>query len=398
MIVEQDVQLDYSDVLLKPKRTTLNSRSEPNIYREYKMKWTGDTLVGNGLMVANMATTGTFDMAKVLQKHKMFTCLHKHYTFEELKDFLQENNFNAKTFDDRICGNEYVFVSTGIKDGDYEKICKVLDLGLCKNLCIDIANGYIPNLLKFVKNIREKYPHLHIMVGNVVTGDMTQDLILNGADIVKLGIGPGSVCTTRKLTGVGRPMLSTVIECADAAHGVGGMVCADGGCVCPGDIVKAYGAGADFVMIGGMLAGTDEASGELIEKVYRTNEYSYDIEDFNVAVNNSNIEDKILEADITLQYAPDKPKYELKKFKKFYGMSSKLAQDKHWGGMAKYRASEGKVVEVPYTGSAEEVIANIKGGLRSAMTYLGAKRLKDIPKCATFYKVNHQLNNVFGKE
>lgn len=381
MIIEEPIQLDYSDVLLKPKRTTLNSRSEANIYRDYKMKWSGDIITGNGLTIANMATTGTFAMAKVLQKHKMFTCLHKHYTFEELKDFLQENNFNAKTFDDKICGNKYIFVSTGIKEGDYEKICRVLDLGLVNNLCIDIANGYIPHLISFVKNIRNKYPLLRIMVGNVVTGDITQDLILNGADIVKVGIGPGSVCTTRKLTGVGRPQLSAVIECADAAHGVGGLICADGGCICAGDIAKAYAGGADFVMLGGMFAGTDEASGEIITKCYKTNELNPSGYDKN--------DEPIFDE---LRY-----KMEIKKFKQFYGMSSQLAQEKHWGGMANYRASEGKVVEVPYIGSAENIIQEITGGLRSTMTYLGAKRLKDIPKCATFYQVHNQLNNIFGK-
>lgn len=381
MIIEEPIQLDYSDVLLKPKRTTLNSRSEANIYRDYKMKWSGDIINGNGLTVANMATTGTFEMARVFQKHKMYTCLHKHYTFKELKKFLEKNKTDAKTFDEINCANEYVFVSTGIKEGDYEKICKVLDLGIVNNLCIDIANGYIPNLINFIKNIRKKYPLLRIMVGNVVTGDMTQDLILNGADIVKVGIGPGSVCTTRKLTGVGRPQLSAVIECADAAHGVGGLICADGGCTCAGDIAKAYAGGADFVMIGGMLAGTDEASGEIITKCYKTNELNpsgYDKNDEPIF---------------------DEPRYkmEIKKFKQFYGMSSQLAQEKHWGGMANYRASEGKVVEVPYIGSAIDIINEIEGGLRSTMTYLGAERLKDIPKCATFYRVNNQLNNVFGK-
>lgn len=381
MIIEEPIQLDYSDVLLKPKRTTLNSRSEANIYRDYKMKWSGDIINGNGLTVANMATTGTFEMAQIFQKHKMYTCLHKHYSFKELKKFLEKNKIDARTFDGINCANEYVFVSTGIKEGDYEKICKVLDLGIVNNLCIDIANGYIPNLINFVKNIRKKYPLLRIMVGNVVTGDMTQDLILNGADIVKVGIGPGSVCTTRKLTGVGRPQLSAVIECADAAHGVGGLICADGGCTCAGDIAKAYAGGADFVMIGGMLAGTDEASGEIITKCYKTNELNpsgYDKNDEPIF---------------------DEPRYkmEIKKFKQFYGMSSQLAQEKHWGGMANYRASEGKVVEVPYIGSAIDIINEIEGGLRSTMTYLGAKRLKDIPKCATFYRVNNQLNNVFGK-
>ena len=206
------------------------------------------------------------------------------------------------------------------------------------------------------------------MVGNVVTGDMTQDLILNGADIVKVGIGPGSVCTTRKLTGVGRPQLSAILECSDAAHGVGGLVCADGGCTCAGDVAKAFGAGADFVMLGGMFAGTDEAAGELIEKTVQTN----------------------LLCDGVLLTKKEK-------YKQFYGMSSQLAQEKHFGGMACYRASEGKVVEVPYKGSAEGVIQEILGGIRSTMSYIGARRLKDIAKCTTFYRVNRQLNEVFGK-
>lgn len=191
-----------------------------------------------------------------------------------------------------------------------------------------------------------------------------------------------SVCTTRKLTGVGRPMISAVMECADAAHGVGGLICADGGCTCVGDIAKAFGAGADFVMIGGMLAGTDESAGEVIEKLYKTGEYNFVYDDYSV--------DEV-------RVEPSKAKYQLKQFKQFYGMSSQLAQEKHFGGMANYRASEGKVVEIPYKGSAENIVQEILGGLRSTMTYIGAKRLKDIPKCTTFYKVNRQLNEVFGK-
>ena len=242
-------------------------------------------------------------------------------------------------------------------------------------LCIDIANGYIPKLLEFVKEVRAKFPHLLIMVGNVVTGDMTQDFILSGADIVKVGIGPGSVCTTRKLTGVGRPQLSAILECADAAHGVGGLVCADGGCTCAGDVAKAFGAGADFVMLGGMFAGTDEAAGELIEKTVQTNQL--------VSCDDKSKEMCLLQ--------------KREKYKQFYGMSSQLAQEKYFGGMACYRASEGKVVEVAYKGSVENVIMEILGGVRSTMSYIGARRLKDIPKCTTFYRVNRQLNEVFGK-
>lgn len=371
--IRDSIELDFCDVLFRPKRTTLNSRSEADVIREYKFKYYPKTIKSCGIMAANMATTGTFDMNDVLQKYKAITCLHKHYTEYEIKNYMTINNM-----DDYSDYNSFTFISTGLKD-DKEQLFRLLQTGSqIDKICIDIANGYIPNLINFVKEVREKFPKSLIMVGNVVTGDMTQDLILNGADIVKVGIGPGSVCTTRKLTGVGRPQLSAILECADAAHGVGGLVCADGGCTCAGDIAKAFGAGADFVMLGGMFAGTDESAGEIIEKMYRTNEYKYHY-----------LTDNSIES--------DKPIFEVKKFKQFYGMSSQLAQEKHFGGMANYRASEGKVVEIPYKGSVENVIQEILGGIRSTMSYIGAKRLKDIPKCTTFYRVNRQLNEVFGK-
>lgn len=339
-----NVQLDYSDVLLQPKRTTLNSRKEADIIRTFKFKYYKKTLSATGITVANMATTGTFEMAKAMSKLNAVTCLQKHYSVDEIVEFLKSNDDNS-----------LVFISTGIKDDEFQKTCEILDTGLIDKVCVDIANGYIPNLSKFVKKLREKYGNnILIMAGNVVTSDMTQELILNGADLVKIGIGPGSACTTRKITGIGRPQLSAVMECADAAHGMNGMICADGGCTCPGDIVKSYAGGADFVMIGGMFAGSDESAGELIKR-----------------------DDKEL--------------------KLFYGMSSGYAQNKHWGKMNKYRASEGRVVEIPYTGPVENTIEEIYGGIRSAMTYIGARRLKDIPKCATFYKVNRQLNEIFAK-
>lgn len=371
--IRDSIELDFCDVLFRPKRTTLNSRSEADVIREYKFKYYPKTIKSCGIMAANMATTGTFNMNDVLQKYKAITCLHKHYTEYEIRNYMTINNM-----DDYSDHNSFTFISTGLKD-DKEQLFRILQAGSqIDKICIDIANGYIPNLINFVKEVREKFPKSLIMVGNVVTGDMTQDLILNGADIVKVGIGPGSVCTTRKLTGVGRPQLSAILECADAAHGVGGLVCADGGCTCAGDVAKAFGAGADFVMLGGMFAGTDESAGEIIEKMYRTNEYKYHY------LTDSSIES-------------DKPIFEVKKFKQFYGMSSQLAQEKHFGGMANYRASEGKVVEIPYKGSVENVIQEILGGIRSTMSYIGAKRLKDIPKCTTFYRVNRQLNEVFGK-
>jgi len=371
--IKDTTELDFCDVLFMPKRTTLNSRSEADVVREYKFRYYPHTLKSCGIMAANMATTGTFEVNNVLQKYQAITCLHKHYDFTNSAnyDYIKQN-FQKEESN----GNSYTFVSTGLKD-DKEKLYAVLSDESFKvdKLCIDIANGYIPKLLEFVKEVRAKFPNLLIMVGNVVTGDMTQDLILSGADIVKVGIGPGSVCTTRKLTGVGRPQLSAILECADAAHGVGGLVCADGGCTCAGDVAKAFGAGADFVMLGGMLAGTDEAAGDLIEKDVQTNLLVAD------------------EKNPNEQYLLIKKE----KYKQFYGMSSQLAQEKHFGGMACYRASEGKVVEVAYKGSVAGVIQEILGGVRSTMSYIGARRLKDIPKCTTFYRVNRQLNEVFGK-
>lgn len=383
--VINEEQLDYCDVLIKPKRSTLNSRKEPNVYRKYIFKWSNRTVEGNGLTVANMATTGTFEMAKVFQYNKMFCCLQKHYSFDRLYEFFTENNLSAKTLDGHICGNDYIFLSTGINTEDVNKTKRILDTGLCKNLCIDIANGYIPKLLETVSLFRKEYPDIVIMVGNVVTGDMVQDLILAGADMVKCGIGPGANCTTRKQTGVGRSQLSTVLDCAEAAHAVGGYICADGGITCYGDIAKAYGAGADFVMVGSLVAGTDEAEGDIIEKVYRTNEYDYYIETEERVVDGFTLIDEIS--------VPNKPKYETKKFKLAYGMSSKYAQDKHWNGMANYRTSEGIVTLKEYVGPVQNIIDDYLGSLRSTMTYINCTKLKDFPKVTTFYKVHRILNN-----
>lgn len=368
--IKDSIELDFCDVLFKPKRTTLNSRREADVIRKYKFKYYPQTVMSCGIVAANMATTGTFAVNDVLQKYQAITCLHKHYDYTDTANY----RYITENYDkEESSYNAYTFISTGLRD-DKERLFSLLADKNFKidKLCIDIANGYIPKLSDFVKEVRDKFPEILIMVGNIVTGDMTQDLILSGADIVKVGIGPGSVCTTRKLTGVGRPQLSAILDCSDAAHGVGGLICADGGCTCAGDVAKAFGAGADFVMIGGMFAGTDEAAGELIEKTIETNEFA--------------------EENGETHRLLKKEKYKL-----FYGMSSQLAQEKHFGGMACYRASEGKVVEIPYKGSIDNVIQEILGGIRSTMTYIGARRLKDIPKCTTFYRVNRQLNEVFGK-
>ncbi len=367
MRIYDDIQLDYCDVLLRPKRSRLASRNDVEIQREYDFKWCPRTLKATGIIASNMATTGTFAIAREMQKQHLMCALHKHYSAEELIDFLTKNKAEFSS-------NELLFISSGVSDADYEKITTVLKTGLVQNVCIDVANGYSPYLIDYVSKVRKAWPDLLIMAGNVVTGDMCEDLILSGADIVKIGIGPGSVCTTRKLTGVGRPQFSTVIECADAAHGVSGTVCADGGCTVPGDICKSFCAGADFVMLGGMLAGHEESGGELCTKHIQTNELDL-------------IDDKTCAL-----------KIEEHQYKTFYGMSSAFAQEKHYGGMKKYRASEGKLVELPFRGPLEPTLLSILGGIRSCMTYIGAKRLKDMPKCATFYRVNRQLNTIFGNE
>lgn len=373
----EDVQLDFNDVLLRPKRSIIESRSQADVIREYKIN--NESLFGTGIINANMATTGKMEVALNMLKHQMFATLHKHYSLDELIEFFTDKlpKWCDENFYDYNAIVGKVFVSIGLRSEDWSKLINLTEALYQKHIknnlsiCIDVPNGYIPSVKKLVIKTRDYYPSSVIMVGNVVTGDITEDLILSGANIVKCGIGPGSVCLTRRLTGVGRPQLSTILECADAAHGVGGMICADGGVIYPGDVCKAFAAGADFVMLGGFYAGTEEAADEIITRYYKSNEYG-------------------LEDDM-----PAIPIFDEKKSVQFYGMSSKRAQDKHYSGMPKYRASEGREVEIPYTGCMDQRNEELLGGLRSMMTYIGARRLKDIPKCATFYKVNRQLNTVF---
>ena len=360
MKIYEQIELDFKDVLIKPKRSFINSRSETDVTREYKFKWCPRRIVGTGVITANMATVGTFEIAKHMMANKMFCCLHKHYSLDELITFISENDCT-----------EYVFLSMGLRDEDIKKMDEILTRypDKCSNVCIDVPNAYIPRVKDLVIRMRKKYPDILLMVGNAVTAELVEDLILSGADIVKCGIGSGSACTTRRMTGVGRPQLSTIFECADVAHGIGGMICSDGGIVHIGDVSKAFGAGADFVMMGGFFAGCPEAAGDIITKKYQTNQIDENGEFI----------------------------IEEKQFKIFYGMSSEYAQKTHYCGMPSYRASEGRFVEVPLKPSIDRLLQDILGGLRSCMTYVGARRLKDISKCTTFYRVNTQLNTVFEK-
>lgn len=343
MIIEQDVKLDFDDVLFHPQRSTLSSRKEVEMertltFRNSKVSWTGIPI-----FAANMDTTGTFEMAEVLSQYKMITALHKHYTLEDWKE--NSHKFNSN----------FMAVSIGTRDEDYDKFLKIQSLGIdVKFLVIDVANGYSERFINFVHMVRERHPHLIIVAGNVVSSDITQELILNGADVVKVGIGQGAACTTRLQSGVGLPQLSAVIDCSNSAHGLDGHVMSDGGCVYPGDVSKAFGSGADFVMLGSMLAGHDESGGELIEK-------------------------------------------DGKKYKEFYGMSSQKANEKYSGGLSDYRSSEGREVKILYKGPVENTIREILGGIRSTATYIGARRLKDIPKCTTFVRVNNTHNKIFER-
>jgi GMP reductase len=342
MRIEYDVKLDFRDVLIRPKRSVLKTRADVSLEREFKFKHTKSTWHGVPIIASNMDHTGTLNMAIALAEHGLLTALDKFIPADEWKDFGKKQ---AKALASS-------FVSVGIGEADFEKLEKVMKVIKVPFICLDVANGYTERFVSCLEHLRGTYPDTVIMAGNVVTGEMSEELILSGADIVKIGIGPGSVCTTREKTGVGYPQLSAIIEWADAAHGLGGLVCADGGCTTPGDVAKAFAAGADFVMLGGMLAGHDESSWEIIEE-------------------------------------------KGKKYKRFYGMSSAEAMERHHGTIADYRASEGRSVNIPYRGPVKNTVLDILGGIRSTCTYVGAHRLKELSKRTTFIRVARQLNEVF---
>ena len=344
MRIEEEIKLDYSDVLFRPKRSTLKSRKDVDLNRKYTFKHSRSSWKGIPIIASNMDGVGEIDVAKKLSSHKLMTALTKQHDINQIGTIYKKNIF----FDS-------IALSCGTSKDSYNRLNSILKkYPKFKFICIDVANGYSENFSNFVSEVRKKYPKKTIIAGNVVTADMTQELVLSGADIVKVGIGPGSVCTTRIQTGVGYPQLSAVMECADAAHGLGAHIIADGGCTCPGDVAKGFGAGADFVMLGGMLAGHKEGGGDIIEE--------------NVS-----------------------------KFIEFYGSSSEEANEKHYGGLANYRSSEGKKVKIQMKNSLDSTIRDILGGVRSSCTYVGASSLKQLSKCTTFVRVNNQYNDTFGK-
>ena len=340
MRIEDDIKLDYSDVLLRPKRSTLTSRYDVDITRTYKFKHSNAEWTGVPIMASNMDTVGTPEMHEKMLEYGMITCPARHYMKKDA------TWWRVGTTDNRVLGKNVCMM------GGIDTVGHMVIHHLKWNFVgIDVANGYTISVINAVKDLRLRLPNSIIVAGNVVTADMTQELILAGADIVKVGVGPGSVCTTRIKTGVGYPQLSAVMECADAAHGLNAHIIADGGCNSSGDIVKAFAAGADFVMIGGMLAGHDECDGEVVNGKM-----------------------------------------------KFYGMSSESAMSRHNVPTREYRGVEGKTVEVTYKGAVKNTIIDILSGIRSACTYVGAKRLKSLSKCATFIRVNNTHNTIFGEE
>ncbi len=332
MRIEYDRKLDFDDVLIRPKRTRLKTRAEVDLVRTFKTPHCPFEVSGVPIIAANMDSTGTLEVAKALAEHKAYTAIHKHYSLDELK----AADLNP----------DYNFISFGLVEdisGINETMDALKDKGMNK-ICLDVANGYTEVFLDFVKKVRDNHPDTLIMAGNVATPDMTEALIIAGADIVKIGIGPGSVCETRSVTGVGFPQLSAIIECGDAAHGVGGQICGDGGCRTSGDVSKAFGAGADFVMLGGMLAGHAQCLNP--EQLAALEENGNQVE--------------------------------------YYGMSSTEAMNKYSGGVAKHRASEGRVQAVDFKGDINDTMLAILGGIRSTCTYVGASQLKELTKRTTF--------------
>jgi len=392
----QQPQLDFSQVMMKPKRSSLTSRADVSLVREFRGRWNPDKLItGVPIVAANMDNIATIDMAKALSEYEMMTAMSKFTTLDD--------------WDKIYCSaihDSLVFPTIGIRSVDeyeqYKVMQKVHSLS-AETLLIDVPNGYTERFLEFVSKIRKENPKIFMIAGNVVSAEQVEELITRGADCVKVGIGSGSACLTRIKSGVGRPQFTTVVECADAAHGLGGYIMSDGGCTNPGDIAKAFGGGADFVMLGGMFAGHDECDGEIVSKYNVSHSTLEDAKYNSVQSFVDGVSGLLPQSDEEEQWYNINPRpyyepvYEEKKFKQFWGMSSTKAMEKHYGKQDDYKASEGREVLVPYRGPVINTIQDILGGVRSACTYIGARKIKDMPKCATFYTVSQQVNNPYDK-
>ncbi len=352
MRIEEDVKLDYDDVLIRPKRSTMTSRKDVELERTFDFFHSKKIWTGIPIMTANMATSGTFEMARALAPYKLITTFHKFYSIKDFEEFF-------KTFDNP----DYIVYTLGIRDEDIQKLKQMIKKKLINKfsfICIDVPNGYLERFTDTIRLVRKLCPDHIIIAGNIVTNEMAEEIILNGADIVKVGIGSGSACLTRRMTGVGYPQVSAVIECSDAAHGISngkggcGLVIADGGQKNPSDLVKAFCAGADFNLCGSIFSGFEESGGKTVEK-------------------------------------------DGKKFKEYFGSSSNKALLEFYGKKDSHRASEGRYILMPHKGSIHNFIQDLFGGIRSAGTYIGARKLKEFSKRATFLRVNRQLNAYLEK-
>lgn len=320
-------KLNFSDVLLVPKKTTMYSRAQVNLKRTFNFKNSNHKWSGVPIVSSNMDTVSTANMYKPLAKRGMVTVFNKH--INQYPHIMDKDRF---------------MYSSGV---DTTKLMSDINVYKPKFVCFDVANGYIEQFQDVIKEFKYKYPEITVCAGNVVTPEMVEYYINNcGVDIVKIGIGSGSVCTTRNKTGVGYPQLSCVMECAQAAHENGGFIMSDGGIKEPGDVSKALAAGADFVMVGGMLAG------------------HYENVDGAFFFMNG------------------------KKYVTLYGMSSKKANDLYCGGTKDYRAAEGAEKRIEYKGHVDDTLNDILGGVRSTCTYLNCDKIEDLPKNAQFIRGN----------
>ena len=346
MRINTDPKLNFEDVLLQPKRSTLSSRKDVDMTRNFTFRNSGKQMNFLPIFASNMDGVGTFSMAKALQEHKMMTVITKSTTLEQWR---AAAGTGLRMQSVSVCTGTNVMWDPEAQD--YKNMQQVLEMFPdVKMITVDVANAYHQNFVDFIKRVRDEYPDKTIIAGNVVTPEMVEELIICGADVVKVGIGPGSVCTTRTMTGVGVPQFSAIVECSDAANGVGGHIMADGGCVYPGDIAKAFGGGAHMVMIGGMLAGHDESEQPVVD---------------------GRVE--------------------------FYGMSSDRAREVHGKRKDGYRGNEGRLISLPHRGPVEATLEDILGGVRSACTYIGARKLKDMAKCASFVTTNNVINRVYER-
>lgn len=334
-----ETELDYSDVLILPARSTITSRKEIILEREIVFKHSRQVWRGVPLVCANMDNLGSFTMADTLSEYHILTCLTKHYPLKELVTY-----FNLPT-----TNLDYVSYSLGISDSDLEKFNLFRQEAPVRIVTIDTPNGYMERFVGFCNELRSNNPDVTIIAGNVCTGEMVEELALNGVDCVKAGIGGGAQCTTRMKSAIGRSMVSMILECADKAHHHEIQLMSDGGITCPGDACISFAVGADFSMVGSQWASTKETGADIIEE-------------------------------------------NGKQFMVFYGMSSSMAQKAHEEGLKSYRASEGRVSKLPYKGSIHPIIRDYLGGLRSCCSYVGSNSLKSLPRKATLVKVNNRLN------